>query len=182
MEDSQQFKSSLNFHLKQIKGETMALIQCPECKSDISDKTKSCPKCGHPINTVSVKKVGKVVGAIIGGLLIAVGALVVVAIGDKYFHKSPTIAAKPALPVEVGFRKALLANGLVAIFRNISFRELSILATFTNPTMKETKTFRLDLAPNSPKQFGHLEGWNFESGDIITLRHNDYQTWTGTFP
>jgi len=27
----------------------MALIKCPECKSDISEKAKTCPKCGHPI-------------------------------------------------------------------------------------------------------------------------------------
>lgn len=28
----------------------MALINCPECKKEISDKTKSCPYCGYPIN------------------------------------------------------------------------------------------------------------------------------------
>jgi hypothetical protein len=27
----------------------MALIQCPDCKTEISDKAVSCPKCGHPI-------------------------------------------------------------------------------------------------------------------------------------
>jgi len=27
----------------------MALIKCPECVSDISDKAASCPKCGYPI-------------------------------------------------------------------------------------------------------------------------------------
>lgn len=27
----------------------MALIQCPECKTDISDKAASCPKCGNPM-------------------------------------------------------------------------------------------------------------------------------------
>lgn len=28
----------------------MALIYCPECKKQISDKAKSCPNCGFPIN------------------------------------------------------------------------------------------------------------------------------------
>lgn len=28
----------------------MALISCPECKSQISDKAKSCPRCGFPID------------------------------------------------------------------------------------------------------------------------------------
>jgi len=26
----------------------MALISCPECQTEISDKASSCPKCGHP--------------------------------------------------------------------------------------------------------------------------------------
>lgn len=28
----------------------MALIQCPECGKEISDKATSCPNCGNPIN------------------------------------------------------------------------------------------------------------------------------------
>lgn len=28
----------------------MALIKCPECGKEISDKTLSCPNCGSPIN------------------------------------------------------------------------------------------------------------------------------------
>jgi hypothetical protein len=27
----------------------MALIQCPECSNDVSDKATSCPKCGCPL-------------------------------------------------------------------------------------------------------------------------------------
>ena len=29
----------------------MALIPCPECKTDVSDKAASCPKCGYPLKT-----------------------------------------------------------------------------------------------------------------------------------
>ena len=28
----------------------MALIKCPECGKDVSDKAKACPKCGYPID------------------------------------------------------------------------------------------------------------------------------------
>lgn len=28
----------------------MALISCPECGKDISDKASACPNCGYPIN------------------------------------------------------------------------------------------------------------------------------------
>ena len=27
----------------------MALIKCPECGKEISDKASSCPSCGYPI-------------------------------------------------------------------------------------------------------------------------------------
>ena len=27
----------------------MALIQCPKCGKDVSDKAESCPRCGYPI-------------------------------------------------------------------------------------------------------------------------------------
>jgi hypothetical protein len=30
----------------------MALINCPECKKEISDKAEACPNCGYPINNV----------------------------------------------------------------------------------------------------------------------------------
>jgi ribosomal protein L7/L12 len=31
----------------------MALIRCPECSNEISDKAVSCPKCGYPLHSVS---------------------------------------------------------------------------------------------------------------------------------
>lgn len=29
----------------------MAIIKCPECGSEISDKAKSCPKCAFPMSS-----------------------------------------------------------------------------------------------------------------------------------
>lgn len=34
----------------------MALIKCPECKHDISDKAISCPHCGYPMNSPTSTK------------------------------------------------------------------------------------------------------------------------------
>lgn len=31
----------------------MALVKCPECSSQISDKATACPSCGFPITTVA---------------------------------------------------------------------------------------------------------------------------------
>jgi TRAP-type C4-dicarboxylate transport system permease small subunit len=64
----------------------MALIKCPECDSEISDKAPSCPKCGYPIakdfKTVSaptrkfrLPSILSIVGSIL--LLIIIIALIV---------------------------------------------------------------------------------------------------------
>ncbi len=34
----------------------MALINCPECGTEVSSKADSCPQCGHPINTSLVQQ------------------------------------------------------------------------------------------------------------------------------
>ena len=34
----------------------MALIKCPECGKEISDKANACPNCGNPINVVEKKE------------------------------------------------------------------------------------------------------------------------------
>lgn len=31
----------------------MALIRCPECNREISDKATACPGCGYPLNSTS---------------------------------------------------------------------------------------------------------------------------------
>jgi uncharacterized membrane protein YvbJ len=28
----------------------MALINCPDCQTEVSDKADKCPKCGYPLN------------------------------------------------------------------------------------------------------------------------------------
>lgn len=37
-------------------GGNMALIKCPECGKEISDKAIRCPSCGYPIEKVSDEK------------------------------------------------------------------------------------------------------------------------------
>lgn len=32
-------------------GNKMALINCPECEKEISDKVKFCPNCGYPFES-----------------------------------------------------------------------------------------------------------------------------------
>lgn len=37
----------------------MALIKCPECGKEISDKALSCPSCAYPIKPVVIEATGK---------------------------------------------------------------------------------------------------------------------------
>ena len=38
------------------------LIQCPECKREVSDKAKFCPQCGYPIEENTLEyKVGQII-------------------------------------------------------------------------------------------------------------------------
>lgn len=34
----------------------MALLKCPECSGNVSDKAPTCPHCGYPMNTVTTSK------------------------------------------------------------------------------------------------------------------------------
>ena len=46
-----------------IRNKNMALIKCPECGTEVSDKAEKCPKCAFPIksgtNTSQVKNDSK---------------------------------------------------------------------------------------------------------------------------
>ena len=37
----------------------MALIKCPECGKEISDRAKKCPNCGFPIKRKNVRTLKK---------------------------------------------------------------------------------------------------------------------------
>lgn len=65
----------------------MALINCPECKIEISDKVKACPNCGFPLqeesnevkqeelNNVKIHK--KKTKKIIFGVILALVAIII---------------------------------------------------------------------------------------------------------
>lgn len=43
----------------------MALIKCPECGKEVSDKANACPNCGYPINESTDSDDGKLLSEII---------------------------------------------------------------------------------------------------------------------
>jgi hypothetical protein len=82
---------------------------------------------------------------------------------------------KPQLPVVVSFRSSLLGKGMVAVVANSSERYLTLVLTARNPTLATARRFTMELGPGSSKDFGHLEGWQFASGDELSLFHDDFR-------
>ncbi|MEQ1592088.1 MAG: hypothetical protein ABL892_06830 [Thiobacillaceae bacterium] len=85
-----------------------------------------------------------------------------------------TAGIKPAMPVVISFRASFLGKGLVAMLENSSERYLTVVLTVRNPTLASARRFTLKLDPKSSESFGHLEGWQFASGDELALYHDDF--------
>lgn len=91
-------------------------------------------------------------------------------------------SAKPALPVVVNFRSSMLGKGLVAVIENTSDRYLTVVLSVRNPTLSTAKRFKLELQPKSSTDFGHLEGWQFASGDEVGLFNDEFGALRITVP
>lgn len=83
-------------------------------------------------------------------------------------------SARPALPVVVSFRSSMLGKGLVAVFDNTSDRYLTVTLAVRNPARTTAQRFTVELGPRAKTEFGHLEGWQFASGDEVALFHDAY--------
>jgi flagellar basal body-associated protein FliL len=92
------------------------------------------------------------------------------------------VSVKPALPVVVEFRASLLGQGLVAVINNTSDRYLTLVLAVRNPTLSTVKRFKLELNPKSSTDFGHLEGWQFASGDEVGLFNDEFGALKLTVP
>lgn len=92
------------------------------------------------------------------------------------------ISAKPALPVVVNFRSSMLGKGLVAVIENTSDRYLTVVLAVRNPTLSTARRYKLDLDPKSSTDFGHLEGWQFASGDEVGLYNDEFGALKITVP
>ncbi|HEX7970670.1 MAG TPA: hypothetical protein VF501_00365 [Thiobacillus sp.] len=91
-------------------------------------------------------------------------------------------SAKPALPVVVNFRSSILGKGLVAVIENTGDRYLTVVLTVRNPTLSTAKRFKLNLDPKSRTDFGHMEGWQFASGDEVGLYNDEFGALNITVP
>ena len=82
--------------------------------------------------------------------------------------------AKPSIPVTAHFRSSFLGRGIVAVLENTSDRHLTVVMNVRNPTLARLRRFTLEIPPHGSEDFGHMEGWQFASGDELVLFHNDF--------
>jgi hypothetical protein len=80
------------------------------------------------------------------------------------------------LPVTVGFRKAIFANGKVAEIRSISNVGMAIDATITDAVSHQEHHFTLNIDPGRIAEFGRNQGYTFEPGDKLVLSHEGFKT------
>lgn len=150
----------------------MALLNCSECKKEISSLATVCPGCGAQINKAN--KTSPLVWWVLAFIIV----------GVFFFTQSRGYKEKslPPLPIEVGFREALLGPGLVLKVKNKSSSIITTLVTLKNPTTQQEKSYRLDIPSNGITEVGHSEGWVLAHGDIIKIYNVQYQSWNGSIP
>jgi hypothetical protein len=85
-------------------------------------------------------------------------------------------AALKILPIGVGFRKAILGHGEVAVLRNLSAAGLAVNARIVDAATHQDHNFTIAIDPGRPTEFGYAQGYAFEPGDAVTISHDGYKT------
>jgi hypothetical protein len=92
------------------------------------------------------------------------------------------LAERNGIPIKVGFRKAMMGPGLVAVFETTIKSPVSAVATVRSASLGTTKTIELHLNPIGVQEVGHQEGVVFEKGDTLVLENKDYAARTFIVP
>lgn len=106
----------------------MALIKCPECQTEVSERATACPKCAHPLGgrgpddvatapaampasaakptqTVSVKRIGVVLGLIVGLPVLIIGTVAYVVTAKSDADRARHEVERAAAPAKVSVEK-----------------------------------------------------------------------------
>lgn len=90
------------------------------------------------------------------------------------------LAKKPALPVSMSLRKAMMGPGYVAMFNTTVKSPVPVLVTVKSAALGTIKKFELHLKPNTTTELGHAEGAAIGKDDIVTIENNNYSSVTFT--
>jgi septal ring factor EnvC (AmiA/AmiB activator) len=78
---------------------------------------------------------------------------------------------RPDLPVNLSFRKGLMSQGLVGVFRNTSAKEVEFTLDLESPATGRRFHRAVVLNPNGLFEVGAREGWAFAPGQRISLNN-----------
>ena len=87
--------------------------------------------------------------------------------------------SRPDLPVRLTFRRALTAQGEVAMMQNLSSRTLELLIDVQSSTGLHFRR-PVTINPGQVGQVGPLEGWAFATGQVVTLSNPQFRSLTVT--
>jgi len=114
----------------------------------------------------------KIIIIIFAGVCLA--ALVyILLVSSRNGHPVIGTTAQPLLPVSVSWNRAIFGNSFVLVMQNTSNDALPVKVDCVSPTFGE-KMFRMVLRPRDFTKFGKLEGWDFVTGDAVTLSSAGY--------
>jgi uncharacterized protein YfaS (alpha-2-macroglobulin family) len=85
------------------------------------------------------------------------------------------VEARPDLPVNLSFRKALLSTGLVGVFRNTSSQELEFVLDLESPATGPHIRKSVVLNANGFLEIGAQQGWPFSPGQRVMLNNPVYR-------
>jgi len=81
--------------------------------------------------------------------------------------------AKP-LPVVASFRRAAFGDGYVLQIKRKSIGTFPLTIKVSNATFKKSAVFTKTLTDDQILEIGHMEGWDFFSGDDIEVSNAQY--------
>lgn len=88
--------------------------------------------------------------------------------------------AKPDLPVQVSFRRGILASGYVLALRSFSSQELVLNVSFRGSGSAQAR--RLVIPANAVREVGESEGWAFTARDTVEVSNPNFRSRSYTVP
>jgi septal ring factor EnvC (AmiA/AmiB activator) len=85
------------------------------------------------------------------------------------------LARKPALPVTVRLRKALIGGGYVAVFSTTVKQELALLITLKSRALGTSRQFQLRVPATGSADLGSMEGALIDPADEIVVENTNYE-------
>lgn len=91
------------------------------------------------------------------------------------------LTKKPAMPVTVNLRKALLGSGYVAVFSTTIKQDFPVLVTVKSKSLGTSQQFRVNLTASGSTDLGSFQGASIEPTDELVIENQNYETATVKF-